>query len=178
MAGDKSSEVINFIRGNEFEYNLMDLSDLQIESVINLYRKYNKDKNSGGSIDCSDTITGLKAIQREAKKATAALKEMESYPGTIKTTTLKDVNGNIVEEFKEYSLLTIELETIDSVPVVHYKGQEISKKRHVEFIWDTQTDEYVPSPKINIEYVEGSPGKPNIKSIDHKGWNPFEGDKP
>lgn len=28
-------------------------------------------------IDCSDALTGLKAIQREAKKATAALKELE-----------------------------------------------------------------------------------------------------
>jgi hypothetical protein len=29
-------------------------------------------------VDCSEALTGLKAVQREAKKATAALRELES----------------------------------------------------------------------------------------------------
>ncbi len=35
-------------------------------------------------VDCSEALTGLKAIQREAKKATQALKELEAQEsGTI-----------------------------------------------------------------------------------------------
>lgn len=37
-------------------------------------------------IDCKDALTGLKAVQREAKKATAALKEFETK---VKETTIK-----------------------------------------------------------------------------------------
>ena len=44
-------------------------------------RKTNNKSKSVGSfhvdIDCSDALKGLKAIQREAKKATQALKELE-----------------------------------------------------------------------------------------------------
>lgn len=79
MAGNKSSEVIERIMEKSFRYNLMDVTDMQIETIIKLYEEHKK-KDRGSfiiDIDCSDALKGLKAVQREAKKATAALKELE-----------------------------------------------------------------------------------------------------
>lgn len=51
-------------------------------------------------VDISDALTGLKAIQREAKKATQALRELEEVSNkAIKYTRIGDVemfevNGN------------------------------------------------------------------------------------
>ena len=39
------------------------------------------------NIDVSDALTGLKAIQREAKRATAALRELESTINGVKAVT-------------------------------------------------------------------------------------------
>lgn len=51
----------------------------------------NKDQSRGLSvkvdIDMSEALTGLKALQREAKKATAALKEAESHAPFISLST-------------------------------------------------------------------------------------------
>lgn len=71
-------------------------------------------------MDFSETIKGLKALQREARKATAALKELEDET--------------------DKPLLTIELESLDSVPKVLYKGKEIKDKTAVDFYWTTKTD--------------------------------------
>ncbi|GGJ48549.1 hypothetical protein [Virgibacillus salexigens] len=61
------------------------LTPKQVDTIIGLY---NEVKQSGASsasagtfkldIDCVDALKGLKSIQREAKKATAALKELDS----------------------------------------------------------------------------------------------------
>lgn len=64
---------------------------------------------STGTIDCSLTLTGLKAIQREAKKATAAIKEFEEQQKKsvsagiliITADALKSVNS-IRKEFGLY----------------------------------------------------------------------------
>lgn len=117
MAGVKSREVIEYIRMRELEYCLMDLTDIQIESVIDLYKEYRNLKELGESsslnevkeepkrpeppnsttsksigafhvdIDCSDALKGLKAVQREARKATRSLKELEEQQKSIKTET-------------------------------------------------------------------------------------------
>lgn len=123
-------------------------------------------------VDLSDNIKQLKALQREAKKATAALKGLESYPGT-KTTTKVYADEKVIEEFEEYSLLTIDLVTLDSVPRVFYKGEEITGKIHVGFDWSTQTDKTVPSPKIDIEYADTGSSRPSTKRISH---NPYGGE--
>jgi len=71
-------------------------------------------------------------------------------------------------------LLAIELETIDSVPKVYYKGEEITGKVHIGFAWATQTYQAIPSPMIDIKYVDTSSNRPNIISIGH---NPLGGDQ-
>ena len=70
MAGDKSSEV-GYVKGTASHPGGSFIAGENFSS--------SKDRVSLGinvDIDCSDTIKGLKTIQREAKKATAALKEL------------------------------------------------------------------------------------------------------
>lgn len=74
MAGNKSSEVINRIK-QDLKWNRITNQDLK--DII-----FSNDWSTGEdysviTIDVSDSIKGLKAIQREAKKSTAALKELE-----------------------------------------------------------------------------------------------------
>ncbi|RDW17623.1 hypothetical protein CWR48_13995 [Oceanobacillus arenosus] len=87
--------------------------------------------NLSMNMDFSESIKGLKAIQREAKKATAALKELE--------------------EQKKEKYLVIELDELGDVPKVLYKGKEINKKEFVNFQWTTKSD--VPgNTDIIIDY--------------------------
>ena len=98
-------------------------------------------------IDCSDAIKGLKSVQREAKKATAALKEL----------------GN--EQTKEH-MLVIKLDEMGSVPKVFYKGEEVSNKINVGFNWETLTDKTDGRSDIRINYyVLDSVGKSTEKKI-------------
>jgi len=72
MAGDKSSEV-GYVKGTASHPGGSFIAGENFSS--------SKDRVSLGinvDIDCSDTIKGLKTIQREAKKATAALKELSN----------------------------------------------------------------------------------------------------
>lgn len=92
------------------------------------------------TIDASDTIKGLKAIQREAKKATAALKELE--------------------EQKKDKYLVIELDELGDVPRVFYKGKEINMKEFINFQWQTRTDSYGYTDII-VDYYE----KPTKESV-------------
>lgn len=70
-------------------------------------------------------------------------------------------------------LLTIELSDIDSIPKVIYKGKKITKRIHVSFDWSTQTDKTVPSPMIDIEYLDTTSSKPSLKRIT---YTPLGGD--
>ncbi|MCM3792494.1 hypothetical protein M3690_04205 [Priestia megaterium] len=66
-------------------------------------------------------------------------------------------------------LLTIELDNLDSVPKVFYKGEEITDKARIDFSWKTQGDRFVFSPYINIEQmITTDKGKPVFK---HIGFN-------
>lgn len=118
-----------------------------------------EDTKSAGQIkldvDCEDALKGLKAVQREAKKATAALKELEATEAIM----------------TQGKLLTIQLDRADSVPKVIYKGEEIKGKASVNFEWKTQGDRpVVDTPKIHVEYTEvGSNDWPLTKHIHHEG---------
>lgn len=83
IASSEALEVRSEILKRNLEY-CFPLTPKQVDTVIHLYKDYKKridKKKSVGTIavdiDCSDALTGLKSIQREAKKATAALKELE-----------------------------------------------------------------------------------------------------
>ena len=54
---------------------------------------------------------------------------------------VRELFGFSVEN-KKTPLLTIELDTLKSVPKVIYKGEEIEGKASVEFGWKTRTDSY------------------------------------
>lgn len=99
-------------------------------------------------LDISNTLTELKAIQREVRKAKAALKELEHLKNN-------------------QAFLSIELNSLDSVPKVFYKGEEIKGKVHVAFDWKTQTQDLVASPTIVIEYVDQDSKRPATKKIAH-----------
>lgn len=68
--------------------------------------------------------------------------------------------------------LTIELDNINSVPRVFYKGEEVTNKVLIQFQWQTRKDEEVQilNPIINIETLQiDSFGKPFDKNIRHVG---------
>lgn len=110
------------------------------------------------NVDVSDALKGLKAIQREARKATKVLKGLEIQK------QMTEQNNN---------LLTIEMEKLDSVPKVYYKGKEVTNKVLIKLEWKTQNETGAPSPHIRIEYVDDVQKRPHIKVIEHKT---FDGD--
>ncbi|MGN8647899.1 hypothetical protein ACTNEO_05090 [Gracilibacillus sp. HCP3S3_G5_1] len=98
-------------------------------------------------IDCQDALKGLKAIQREAKKATAALKELEGQQ-------------------RENQLLVIELDDEESVPRVFHEGKEITNKVRVHFDWKTRTD-HPGKLEVNVDHYEiNDNGEPNLTGIE------------
>lgn len=70
---------------------------------------------------------------------------------------------------EESKLLVIELESINDVPKVYYKGEEITRKMRVDFTYITKNEceKGFESPYINIEYVDMKEGF-NLKRI---GYN-------
>ena len=87
----------------------------------------------------------LKAIQREAKKATAALKELEKQ--------------------KEDKYLVIELDKLGDVPKVIHEGKEITLKEFINFQWITKTNIPGRTDIIVDYYEEEDVGFPKSKSI-------------
>lgn len=83
-------------------------------------------------LNLSDNIKQLKAIQREARKATAILRELE--------------------EQKKEKHLVIELDELGDVPRVLYKGEEITMKEFINFQWQTRT-EVVGHTDVIIDYL-------------------------
>lgn len=56
---------------------------------------------------------------------------------------------------EDVKLLVIELDSINDVPKVYYKGEEIKTKQRVDFTWITKNEceQLFESPYINIEQV-------------------------
>lgn len=100
-------------------------------------------------VDLSESIKQLKAIQREARKATADMKEVESLTKS--------------------KYLVIELDELGSIPRVTYKGEEIGPKAKVGFNWDTANARYPSRTNICIDYfdedVGGSPVRKDIHEL-------------
>lgn len=70
--------------------------------------------------------------------------------------------------FEKNPLLQIELEDIDSVPIVFYKGEALDKKIRVSFDYGTDDDERLCPTYIHIEHFDSnSNSKPNTKIIQH-----------
>ncbi|MBL4950969.1 hypothetical protein JK635_01780 [Neobacillus sp. YIM B02564] len=70
--------------------------------------------------------------------------------------------------YKSTHLLSITLDDIDSVPIFHYKGEEIKEKVRVSFDWKTTDDNCTYPTYILLEHVD----KPirlgfNTKTIQH-----------
>lgn len=174
MADKKSREVEHkaskealFIRSKVSERGLdfmRNLTPKQVDAVIRLSEEYRlKNSNSslnqvgglaadGGKkisesiISISEAITGLKAIQRESRKATADLKEVESL--------------------KKSKYLVIELDEMGSVPKILYKGEEVGPLVKVGFNWDTANAHYPSRQSIMIDHYNiDTSGKPVLESI-------------
>ncbi|WEG14143.1 hypothetical protein PU629_07195 [Pullulanibacillus sp. KACC 23026] len=63
-----------------------------------------------------------------------------------------------------FPLLRIELDDINSVPKIFYKGEEINGLVKVGIDWSTNTDKGIKPTHIRIEHVED---ESNIKVIEH-----------
>ncbi|MBT2600959.1 MULTISPECIES: hypothetical protein [unclassified Oceanobacillus] len=93
MADNKSSEGNHIaskealaVRKKIIEWDLdhcKELTPEQVDTVIDLYRDFKKSNKNIRSltvdVECTNAIKGLKAVQREARKTVAALKEIEEY---------------------------------------------------------------------------------------------------
>ncbi len=70
-------------------------------------------------------------------------------------------------------LLVIELDDINSIPRVFHNGEEITKKIHVKFEWDTKTDVITfNNPVIEIEHAAVKEKKHYTKQIAYN--SPFK----
>jgi hypothetical protein len=85
-------------------------------------------------LDCSEALKGLKAVTREAKRATAALDEFEKT--------------------KEPKLLVIELDSEESTPRVYHEGKEITGKIIINFHWETKRHNTSGNLGYNVEFYE------------------------
>jgi hypothetical protein len=77
-----------------------ELTPQQVDTIIELYKKQ-KQKPVGEikvDIDVSDALKGLKAVQREARKATAALKELDEQLNVDKE-FIVTVDGRMIAKF-------------------------------------------------------------------------------
>ncbi|MEK3909641.1 hypothetical protein [Oceanobacillus sp. FSL W7-1309] len=87
MADNKSCEELNKQEAKEWrEYASKPFSKEEEEFLAGTDYGTSESKSSGTitvDFDCADALKGLKAVQREAKKATAALKE---YDNVVKHT--------------------------------------------------------------------------------------------
>ncbi|MGX5628214.1 hypothetical protein [Bacillus cereus] len=73
---------------------------------------------------------------------------------------------NVVKDENE-PLLQIVLSDIDSVPIVHYKGEEIKGKVRISFDWKTDGQYYKSGPYIHIEHVPADNKRFNTEIIQH-----------
>lgn len=114
------------------------------------FKKLNEQARSIGEltavIDIPDALKGMKAVQREARKATAALKEFE-------------------EQQKKDKYLVIELDELGDVPKVFYKGVEVHHKEFINFQWATKTGTPGHTDIIVDYFEENDMGYPEEKSI-------------
>lgn len=81
------------------------------------------------------------------------------------------MHGLWVERMRNKNpLLTIELDTINSVPRVFHKGEEITNQVHIKFEWNTQKESpvFFDTPVIEINQIITDHGEPYNKSI---GYN-------
>ncbi|MCA1029387.1 hypothetical protein LCM23_25580 [Cytobacillus kochii] len=75
---------------------------------------------------------------------------------------------NEIKNLKEQPLLQIELQDINSVPRVIYKGEEIKNKMEVAFEWDTGTIEAYTPAYVRIKHWDKEVDKRmNSKTIQH-----------
>ncbi|PEU76759.1 hypothetical protein CN386_16095 [Bacillus cereus] len=70
-----------------------------------------------------------------------------------KNEMLKDYKQMNVVKDENKPLLQIVLSDIDSVPIVHYKGEEIKGKVRISFDWKTDGQYHKSGPYIHIEHV-------------------------
>lgn len=70
-------------------------------------------------------------------------------------------------------LLTITLDDINSVPTVHYRGEEVTKKLDVSFDWKSRS-EYFYKTYIRVEHWDDESQGMNTKVIQHN--HPFSED--
>jgi hypothetical protein len=92
-SNNEINEVALMIKRSIWEFckeDCFELTPKQIQTVIEVYQSLESrefKRRSMGSltvdIECSEALTGLKAITREAKKATDALKELEEQQRKI-----------------------------------------------------------------------------------------------
>lgn len=64
--------------------------------------------------------------------------------------------------------LIIELDDMDSVPRVFYKGEEISNKVKVGFNWDTANERYPSRQLICIDYLKKEDNGKYVRTGIHK----------
>lgn len=57
---------------------------------------------------------------------------------------------------KAQPLLVIEVQDLNSAPVVRYKGEEIRHRKSVEYSWKTKTAEDNGEHKFELKYVDKS----------------------
>ncbi|MEH7458507.1 hypothetical protein V7183_15160 [Bacillus sp. JJ1127] len=100
--------------------------------------------------DTTEALKQMKEVTEAANECVAALE--------------KDIDGFTN---KEEPLLQIVQSDINSVPVVLYKGKEMTGKVRVRFDWKTAGHHHKPGAYIHIEHVEIIDKNVNTKIIQY-----------
>ncbi|PWU68307.1 hypothetical protein [Gracilibacillus dipsosauri] len=140
--------------GLETIKKLSDVNDsLQIAETRHLLKIPEQISNALGvasEINFPDTISAICYVPEKSIDAVDALTYAYEH----------------MTDYKNKSLLTIELDDIDSVPKVFYKGEKIEKKVHVSFDYKTKTgNPFEGGNEIHIEHFTGK--RPDTRTIKH-----------
>ncbi|MFA1819016.1 hypothetical protein ACDX78_02230 [Virgibacillus oceani] len=85
---------------------------------------------------------------------------------------MTDIQRDLKEAYSKIQaankpLLVIELQDETSVPKVFYKGEEITKKIHIHFDWDTDTS-FPGGLSYAIEHADMDNGYPAVNKIERR----------
>lgn len=165
----KTTALLEFARKNNYPV-------LTRKEVASFYQLEHPDLNIIGYVDGSE-VDGLynvvfdEGVPRDAVKRlykfgillTGFVRVDENAAGFDPTDTVQ----KSIELFKEKNkapLLQIELDDIDSIPYVFYKGEIITKRIAIDFEWRTGDDKQAGSAYIRIKHGNDVNGRAAIET--------------
>lgn len=131
----------------------------RVESLMR-YAEFLTDMNGTGIGTQGEKIKRvIEMIYQEVGGYVDALEETTSFYADDEVVEKESITSKgLVADYaagkpiKKKPLLTIELEDMNSTPIVKYKGEELLYKKHVKFDWEQKTDKSFGGVEFDIKH--------------------------